>query len=97
MAPHTPLRRCAGCAAVRPTDRLLRLALSPDRRSPVARVVIDRDRSLRGRGAYLCLDPLGGGPSTACLREALRRGGIARTLRSRAPVSRELVESTDGG
>ncbi len=54
------------------------------------RVVIDATGALPGRGAYLCrgVDPVT--PDSACLQLALRRGGIARTLRR--PVKLDLQD-----
>jgi predicted RNA-binding protein YlxR (DUF448 family) len=57
--------------------------------------IVDRDGTMPGRGAYLCraTDP---SPSLAadraCLERALRRGGIARALRSSVTVDPKLVE-----
>ncbi|MHB8492845.1 MAG: YlxR family protein [Solirubrobacteraceae bacterium] len=97
MAPRTPLRRCVGCGSTRPKDRLLRFAVAPGPCSPGAQVVMDLAGTMPGRGAYLCRDAAANAPAQDCLRVALRRGGIARTLRSRAPIAPELVESIDGG
>lgn len=50
-----------------------------------------------GRGAYLCraADPDRGPglPDPACLERAVRRGGIARTLRAAVTLDPKLVES----
>jgi len=58
--------------------------------------VLDRAGTLPGRGAYLCRDrdaaaPLR--PDAGCLARAIRRGGIARTLRAPVTLAPELVES----
>jgi predicted RNA-binding protein YlxR (DUF448 family) len=77
-----PRRRCVGCARIAPKSELVRLAIARDgeaRRSQ--RAVVDARGVLPGRGAYLCR---GSGPeilNADCLQSALRRGGIARTLR----------------
>jgi predicted RNA-binding protein YlxR (DUF448 family) len=58
--------------------------------------IVDRDGTMPGRGAYLCRD---GDPSPstaadrACLERAMRRGGIARALRSSVTLDPKLVES----
>jgi predicted RNA-binding protein YlxR (DUF448 family) len=59
-------------------------------------VVIDRTRRMHGRGAYLCRGAANDEPAMACLRLAQRKGGLARALRSRVPMSPELVESLAG-
>jgi predicted RNA-binding protein YlxR (DUF448 family) len=55
--------------------------------------VQDSDGRLPGRGAYLCRGAGVQEPAAACLSEAIRRGGIARTLRATATVDPKLVES----
>jgi predicted RNA-binding protein YlxR (DUF448 family) len=58
--------------------------------------IVDRDGTMPGRGAYLCRDPDSSVPATvdgACLEQALRRGGIARALRTSVTVDPKLVES----
>jgi predicted RNA-binding protein YlxR (DUF448 family) len=58
--------------------------------------IVDRDGTMPGRGAYLCRDADASAPATvagACLERALRRGGIARALRSSVTVDPKLVES----
>ena len=52
-------------------DSLIRLV-----RSPEGEVRWDPDARAPGRGAYMC-------PSGACFEEAVRRGRLARTLRTR--------------
>jgi predicted RNA-binding protein YlxR (DUF448 family) len=71
-----------GCGRIAPKSELLRLAVAGptgDRR--VRRAVIDERGSMPGRGAYLCRGAECTSPEPDCLQEALRRGGIARTLR----------------
>ena len=60
---------------------------------PGAVAVRDDAAALGGRGAYLCRAPEGDVPAAACLDEAVRRGGIARTLRAAVTVDTEIVES----
>jgi predicted RNA-binding protein YlxR (DUF448 family) len=58
--------------------------------------IVDRDGTMPGRGAYLCRDADASAPATvdaACLEQALRRGGIARALRSSVTIDSKLVES----
>jgi predicted RNA-binding protein YlxR (DUF448 family) len=59
--------------------------------------IVDRDGTMPGRGAYLCRGADSSAPATVdgtCLERALRRGGIARALRSSVTVDPKLVEST---
>lgn len=60
---------------------------------PTRRAVLDRDGTLPGRGAYLCAGAAPGEPAASCLALALRRGAIARALRSAVTVDPKLVES----
>lgn len=62
------LRTCVGCRAARDQRELVRLHAGPQ-----GQLLVDLDGGA-GRGAYVC-------PARACLTEALRRGGLARTLR----------------
>jgi predicted RNA-binding protein YlxR (DUF448 family) len=59
--------------------------------------IADRDATMPGRGAYLCLaaDPAVASPlvDPACLERATRRGGIARALRAAVTLDPKLVES----
>ena len=44
-----PVRSCVGCGAKRAQAELTRVALDPE-----GEVVVDKERRLPGRGAYLC-------------------------------------------
>jgi predicted RNA-binding protein YlxR (DUF448 family) len=46
-----------------------------------------------GRGAYLCAGAEREAPAAECLALAVRRGGIARALRSSVTLDSKLVES----
>jgi predicted RNA-binding protein YlxR (DUF448 family) len=74
----------------------VRLAVAPDHVTVGGEIVIDRLGRMPGRGAYLCRGAAADAPDVACLRLAERRGGLARALRSRVPMSHELVESLAG-
>ncbi|HEY7932882.1 MAG TPA: YlxR family protein [Solirubrobacteraceae bacterium] len=87
-----PLRRCAGCGRVAPKTELVRLALTGEDPS-ARRVVLDRAATMPGRGAYLCVGTPVDRPDSRCLKLASSRQGLARTLRARAPIDAELVES----
>jgi predicted RNA-binding protein YlxR (DUF448 family) len=74
----------------------VRLVVAPDAQEGTRRVVIDRTRTLPGRGAYVCRAALGDAPNRECLRLATRSRRLTRTLRSQVPISAELVESLTG-
>ncbi|MDR3135793.1 MAG: YlxR family protein [Deltaproteobacteria bacterium] len=71
------LRTCLACRAKRPIAELKRLALVPGPDRPI--VVLDPDRRLPGRGAWLCAD------SPGCLDKAFSKGRLARALRVANP------------
>ncbi|HEY8202917.1 MAG TPA: YlxR family protein, partial [Actinomycetota bacterium] len=85
-----PVRSCAGCRARRPKGELIRFARGP------AGPVLDRSGRVQGRGGYVC-------PEQACLDRALRRGGLAKALRTpiapaqAAALRLEAVEYLVGG
>jgi predicted RNA-binding protein YlxR (DUF448 family) len=64
-----PERSCVGCRERAPKGELLRIARTP------AGVRVDPTGSVPGRGAYVHRDP-------ACVRSALRKGGVERALRT---------------
>ena len=67
---RVPERTCVGCRRRVPKPRLLRLVAGDP-----GTVRFDPGAVLPGRGAYVHRD-------RACLEEALRRGAIARALRT---------------
>jgi predicted RNA-binding protein YlxR (DUF448 family) len=75
-AHRVPVRTCVGCRRRRPRPELVRLAVGA-----TGAVILDVPARAPGRGAYLCRDQ---GP--ACLRAALRRRGLSRSLRVRENV-----------
>jgi predicted RNA-binding protein YlxR (DUF448 family) len=88
-----PRRRCVGCGRVAPKGELMRFAVAREPDGSLAGAVHDAECRMPGRGAYLCssADPLL--PSTDCLAQALRRGGIARGLRKAVTLDPKIVES----
>jgi uncharacterized protein len=89
-----PQRRCAGCGRIAGKAELVRLTVAREApRDRPAAVVIDERARIGGRGAYLCASAPST-PSESCLELALRRGGIARTLRRPVKIdSSDLLES----
>jgi uncharacterized protein len=69
--PEGPVRSCVGCGARRAQAELTRVALDPE-----GEVVVDRERRLPGRGAYLC--------GAGCLTAALKRKAFGRAFRGKA-------------
>ena len=68
-ARHEPERTCVGCRGKAPKGLLLRFGLVD------GAVLADPSGRAPGRGAYVHRDP-------DCLRLALRRGAVARALRT---------------
>jgi predicted RNA-binding protein YlxR (DUF448 family) len=81
-----PERTCIGCRSTAEKGALARFVRGPD-----GRIAFDPSGRAPGRGAYLHR-------SRACLRQALRRGAIARALR--APLGEaeaaRLIEELEG-
>ncbi|MDR1386103.1 MAG: YlxR family protein [Propionibacteriaceae bacterium] len=67
-----PVRTCVGCRRRCPAAELVRLAWDP----ATGQVCWDEARQRPGRGAWLHR-------REDCLRAAVKRGGLARTLRQR--------------
>ena len=68
---RAPERTCVGCRLKAPKDGLLRLVRPPDG----GVVAVDPGGSAPGRGAYVH-------PDARCVEAALRRGALARALRT---------------
>ena len=88
-----PQRRCVGCGLIASKSELVRIAVAREAAEPRGRAVCDRDGTMGGRGAYICRGDQPGKPAAECLAAAMRRGGIARALRSGATLDPKLVES----
>lgn len=74
-------RMCAGCGRRVERDALVRLVVGD--RPPF--VAVDLGRRLKGRGLSVH-------PARACIRSAVRSGGLARALRGREQVEPEAIE-----
>lgn len=68
-------RTCIGCRVRKPKGELVRYILDPS-----GQVVEDTDKTLPGRGAYLC-------GSTECLQKALKKGAFSRAFKESAKWS----------
>jgi predicted RNA-binding protein YlxR (DUF448 family) len=89
MGAHVPSRTCVGCRDTASKPELLRLV-----RSSSGGIRIDPDGRAPGRGAYVHR-------SDACVDQALRRGALARALRTsigseEARKLRGMVEGMQG-
>ncbi|HEX8821753.1 MAG TPA: DUF448 domain-containing protein [Archangium sp.] len=74
-----PVRSCIGCGAKRVQGELTRLAVGPG-----GGVVVDRERRIPGRGAYLC--------GVGCLAAAVKRKAFGRVFRGKAgPVDPSVL------
>ena len=72
---HVPQRTCAGCGQKIAKDRLVRFAVLGE--GPGRDVVLDRGRTGKGRGAYLC-------PRIGCYDRAAKKNALVRRLRGAA-------------
>jgi predicted RNA-binding protein YlxR (DUF448 family) len=82
-----------GCGRVAPKVELVRIAVARDCAARPGRAVPDREGTMPGRGAYLCRGTDAVTPAEACLARAMRRGGIARALRSPVTFDHKPLES----
>jgi predicted RNA-binding protein YlxR (DUF448 family)/ribosomal protein L30E len=75
-----PERTCIGCRGVFKKDEVIRIVAGP------AGFVIDYRDKLPGRAAYVC-------PRIDCIRKALGKGNLSRSLNSKAspPGEREFI------
>jgi predicted RNA-binding protein YlxR (DUF448 family) len=89
-----PRRRCVGCGRVAPKSELVRIVAERDPDGSRSRAVQDDRGTMPGRGAYLCRAGADvPRPKPECLATAIRRGGIARTLRAPVSLDAKIVES----
>jgi predicted RNA-binding protein YlxR (DUF448 family) len=54
--------------------------------------VLDREGTMPGRGAYVCMSEPAGEPARDCVALALRRGALARAFRCPVVIPDELLE-----
>lgn len=84
-----PVRSCIGCGARRLQEELKRLAVGSE-----GWVVVDSQRRLPGRGAYLC--------GVGCLAAAVKRKAFGKAFRGKAgqvdpSVLQQALDPTRGG
>ena len=75
-----PLRMCCGCREMKNKNELIRVVKDADG----GNVTIDATGKKNGRGAYVC-------KNAECLRKAVKKGGLARSLKMNIPE--ELFET----
>lgn len=73
-----PMRKCAGCAQMKPKKELVRVVKSSD-----DKISVDLTGKLNGRGAYIC-------KSSDCLNKAIKTKAIERSLQ--VQISNEIYE-----
>jgi len=74
---HTPYRTCVACREVKPKEQLVRLAMDSS-----GWIIVDSNKRLMGRGAYLC--------GTATCREKVLKGNrLEKALRTTVVQERQ--------
>lgn len=79
---HIPMRMCVACRQMHPQNELIRIVR--DIESGAA--VIDKDKKLFGRGAYICRN-------IECIRKAEKKRGIERHFKCAVP--KELYKAAE--
>ena len=73
---------CVSCRTMRPTEELIRFV----RDFETGEVMMDTDKKLFGRGAYIC-------KSRECIRLAAKKKGLERHFKR--PVSAEIYSAAE--
>ncbi len=76
------MRMCVACRQMRPQNELIRIV----RDNALGAAVIDADKKLFGRGAYICRN-------IECIRKAEKKRGIERHFKCAVP--KELYKSAE--
>lgn len=71
---HIPLRMCIACRQMKPQNELIRFV----REINTGNIMLDTDKKLMGRGAYICRD-------TECIKKAGKKNGLARHFKCTVP------------
>lgn len=74
MAEHIPMRMCIACRAMHPQNEMLRFV----RDIKDGMIKPDTDKSLFGRGAYIC-------KNGKCIALAQKKNGLARHFKCEVP------------
>lgn len=64
-----PQRKCIGCNESKPKKDLIRIV-----RTPEGELLLDKTGRAKGRGAYICNDPI-------CLKGAIKTKGLDRAFK----------------
>ena len=75
MSERKPLRKCIGCGQVQEKNNMVRLVKAKDS----VDMVLDNDRHMDGRGAYICKD-------IKCLEKARKSKGLEKSFRMSVPA-----------
>lgn len=75
MSERKPLRKCIGCGQVQEKNNMVRLVKDKDS----VDIVLDNDRHMDGRGAYICKD-------IKCLEKARKSKGLEKSFRMSVPA-----------
>ncbi len=75
MSERKPQRKCVGCGQVQEKNNMVRLVKAKDS----ANIVLDNDRHMDGRGAYICKD-------IKCLEKARKSKGLEKSFRMSVPA-----------
>ncbi|MGH2878408.1 MAG: YlxR family protein [Solirubrobacteraceae bacterium] len=89
MAAHVPRRRCVGCGRVASKPELVRFAATPSGAGGWL-AMRDLEGKLPGRGAYVCRLGADDRLDNDCLRLAVKKGGLRRTLRRPVELPTDL-------
>lgn len=81
MAKHIPLRMCVGCRQMQPKHELIKIVKAD------GALVIDRQKKMFGRGAYLC-------QNRECIALAQKKRALERSFRGAVP--KEFYEELGG-
>nr|WP_294492228.1 YlxR family protein [uncultured Mediterraneibacter sp.] len=68
-----PMRKCVGCAEMKPKKELMRILKTEN-----GEFLVDADGKKNGRGAYICR-------SVECFRKAVRSKGLERSFKQEIP------------
>ncbi len=79
---HIPMRMCVACRQMHPQNELIRIV----RDITSGAAVIDTDKKLFGRGAYICRN-------IECIRKAEKKRGIERHFKCAVP--KELYKAAE--
>lgn len=81
----TPIRTCVGCRQQVEQKSLYRVALKTSE-GKIPEVVLDANRSIPGRGAWIHAD-------SKCVSSALKKGAFNRAFKTRVSTAELVIEA----